>query len=54
MQAEIEGVLNFIHDVYLDKFNMTYLVALSTRPAEYMGSLDQWNQVCLSNRSLLH
>jgi threonyl-tRNA synthetase len=36
-QAEIEGVLQFIDEVYTAKFNFSYDLALSTRPDKFIG-----------------
>jgi threonyl-tRNA synthetase len=36
-QAEIEGVLQFIDEVYRGKFNFSYDLALSTRPEKFIG-----------------
>jgi len=37
-QAEIEGVLQFIDEVYTAKFNFSYDLALSTRPEKFIGN----------------
>ena len=36
-------MLGFFEDVYVRKFNFTYELALSTRPDNFIGSLEQWD-----------
>ena len=40
---EIAGVIDLMRYVYKDVFGFPYRVELSTRPENYMGSLDLWN-----------
>ncbi|EHM10198.1 threonyl-tRNA synthetase [Thermanaerovibrio velox DSM 12556] len=40
---EIAGVIDLMRYVYKDVFGFPYKVELSTRPDNYMGSLDMWN-----------
>ncbi len=43
IEAEIEKVLALIHEVYAH-FGFDYRVELSTRPDEFMGAVEDWNQ----------
>lgn len=44
IQAEIEGVIDFIDYVYKDVFNFPYHVELSTKPANAIGSDEIWDK----------
>jgi threonyl-tRNA synthetase len=41
--AEVGGVLRMVGEVY-GVFGLTYKLALSTRPATYLGSLEVWDR----------
>ncbi|WP_430541063.1 threonine--tRNA ligase [Sporosarcina thermotolerans] len=43
IQREVDHVLNLIDDIY-SKFGFSYEVELSTRPENYMGSIDLWDK----------
>ena len=43
VEAEIEGVLDFIDEVYVRKLNLSYHLALSTRPDTFLGEVAQWD-----------
>jgi threonyl-tRNA synthetase len=43
IQSELNSVLDLI-DVFYSKFGFSYKIELSTRPEEYMGSIDMWNK----------
>jgi len=41
--AEVGNVLRMVGEVY-NVFGLTYKLALSTRPATYLGSLEVWDR----------
>ncbi|WP_175989171.1 threonine--tRNA ligase [Bacillus sp. Marseille-Q1617] len=43
VQSELNNVLDLI-DVFYSKFGFQYKIELSTRPDEYMGSIEMWNK----------
>ena len=43
IEREIDRVLDLIDDIY-SEFGFSYEVELSTRPENYMGSIDLWNE----------
>ena len=43
VEAEIEGVLDFIDEVYVRKLNLSYHLALSTRPDTFLGEVARWD-----------
>ncbi|MGR3764039.1 threonine--tRNA ligase [Rossellomorea sp. NS-SX7] len=43
VQSELNNVLDLI-DVFYAKFGFQYKIELSTRPEEYMGSIEMWNK----------
>ena len=43
MAREVEDVLRMVGEVY-GVFGLTYKLALSTRPATYLGSLEVWDR----------
>ncbi|MFC5603327.1 threonine--tRNA ligase [Sporosarcina koreensis] len=52
IKREIDGVLDLIDDIY-SKFGFSYEVELSTRPENYMGSIDLWNEAEKSLEAVL-
>ncbi|MFD1204317.1 MULTISPECIES: threonine--tRNA ligase [Sporosarcina] len=43
IEREVDRVLDLIDEIY-SKFGFSYEVELSTRPENYMGSIDLWNE----------
>lgn len=52
IEPEIDRVLDLIHDMY-SKFGFRYEVELSTRPENFMGSVDLWDQAERSLENVL-
>lgn len=52
IKDEIKGVAKLIDEVY-KKFGFSYHVELSTRPEDFMGEVEQWNQAEASLKEAL-
>ena len=53
IEDEIRKVLKMI-DIFYKRFGFDYKIELSTRPDEYMGSLESWNEAEIALKNVLH
>ena len=53
MESELSGFLKFLDEVY-DVFGLEYQMALSTRPDDYMGEIELWDQAESALKNVLN
>ncbi|MCR5006011.1 MAG: threonine--tRNA ligase [Clostridiales bacterium] len=52
IEAEIEDIMNITNELY-GTFGLTYRAELSTRPDDFMGDIEVWNQAEASLKAIL-